>query len=93
MEQGNNAGERASLVERAIERLVEPSAAPAPSAVQAIEARDEDPVDGLSPRQVPCPLPRSLAQLRVPTLHSAPPSALSLVPLTRSVLWDYYLAP
>ena len=42
MEQGNNPGERASLVERAIERMAEPSVAPAPSAVQAIEARDED---------------------------------------------------
>ncbi len=44
MEQGNNPGEPASLVERAIERLAEPSAAPAPSAVQAIEAGDKEPV-------------------------------------------------
>ena len=57
MEQGNNPGERASLVERAIERLAEPSAATAPSAVQAIEARDKEPVEVTAPPPDPATAP------------------------------------
>ncbi len=57
MEQGNNPGEPASLVERAIERLAEPSAAPAPSAVQAIEARDKEPVEVTAPPPDPAAAP------------------------------------
>ena len=57
MEQGNHPRERSSLVERAIERLAEPSAAPTPSAVQAIEARDKEPVEVTAPPPDPAAAP------------------------------------